>query len=208
MNLFEALNWRYAVKRFSDDIIDEEEVKQLLNASRLSASAYGLQPYKLIVIKSKELRARLIPYSYGQEKVMQSSHLIVFAIHSSIGSETVDNYINKYEDVIKQPGKNFKLYVENIRSELALMSPEEKVEWAHKQSHIALGNMLTCAALMKIDCCPMAGFDKSGYDRILKLKEKNLTASVICPIGRRHNEDVYANQPKVRFDFKDIVIEM
>ena len=76
------------------------------------------------------------------------------------------------------------------------------------EAYIALGNFLTCAAMMKIDSCPMTGFDNGGYDSVLGLLEKGLTTSVICPIGRRHNNDVQALSPKVRFDYDQIVMEM
>jgi hypothetical protein len=61
---------------------------------------------------------------------------------------------------------------------------------------------------MKIDSCPMAGFDREGYDAVLGLGEKGLTTSVICPIGRRHPEDMQAHSPKVRFDYRDLVMEI
>jgi len=61
---------------------------------------------------------------------------------------------------------------------------------------------------MKIDSCPMTGIDTVGYDSVLKLKEKALTTTVICPIGYRHHNDIQALSPKVRFDYNEIVLEI
>ncbi|MEJ2076237.1 MAG: nitroreductase family protein [Reinekea sp.] len=97
---------------------------------------------------------------------------------------------------------------DHIKSALAVKMPEQRQEWAHQQAYIALGNLLTCVALMKIDSCPMTGIDAAGYDAVLGLSEKGLTTSVICPIGRRHHEDIHGRSPKVRFDYDEIVLEI
>lgn len=52
----------------------------------------------------------------------------------------------------------------------------------------ALGVLLTCAALMGIDSCPMEGFEAEGYDRVLGLAEQGLTTSMISAIGRRDHD--------------------
>jgi len=208
MKLLEALDWRYAVKRFSDEKITVTELKQLINATRLSASSYGLQPYTLIVVESDSIRQQLLPFSYGQNKIAISSHLIVFAAHTQIGNATVDRYIDKAIQITNASNSTLKFMSEHMKSVLSAMNTEQQQEWAHQQAYIALGNLLTCAALMKIDTCPMTGIDRAGYDTVLGLTEKGLTTSVICPIGRRHRDDAQAYSPKVRFDYDEIVLEV
>lgn len=208
MNILAALNWRYAVNKFSDEKVSESELKDLLNAVRLSASSYGLQPYSIIVVESESVREQLLPFSYGQDKIVQSSHLVVFAAQTQIGDATVDRYIDKYAKIAKEPPSKFINFSNHIKSALAAKTPEQRQGWAHQQAYIALGNLLTCAALMEIDSCPMTGIDTAGYDAVLGLTKKGLTTSVICPIGRRHSEDIQAHRPKVRFDYDEIVMEI
>jgi len=208
MNILDALNWRYAVKKFSDKKVTNENLKELLEATRLSASGYGLQPYKIIVIESVELRGKLLPYSFGQDKVAESSHLIIFAAHTDIGDCTVDRYIKKHAQVIGKSIEQLNNFSTHMKSAFSHKSQEQKQEWAHNQAYIALGNFLTCAASMKIDSCPMTGFDKPGFDKVLGLHEKGLTSSIICPIGYRHPSDEQARSPKVRLDFDDIIMEL
>jgi len=208
MNILDALDWRYAVKKFSDEKISAAELKQLLNATRLSASSYGLQPYSIIVVESESIREQLLPFSYGQDKIAQSSHLIVFAAQTQIGDATVDRYIDKCVEISNKPLSELANFSNHIKSALAVKTPEQRQEWAHQQAYIALGNLLTCAALMKIDSCPMTGIDAAGYDAVLGLSKKGLTTSVICPIGRRHHEDIHGHSPKVRFDYDEIVLEI
>jgi len=206
MKLLDALNWRYAVNQFSDEKITAAELKELLNATRLSASSYGLQPYNIILVESDEIRNQLLPFSNGQDKIADSSHLIIFAIHTQIGDVTVDRYIDKYAKIADKAHSELSKFSQHMKSALAAKTPEQQQEWAHQQAYIALGNLLTCAAVMKIDSCPMTGIDNTGYDAVLGLDKKGLTTSVICPIGRRHHGDSQAHSPKVRFDYNEMVM--
>ena len=207
MNPSDALNWRYAVKKFSDEKITPQALEQLLRVARLSASSYGLQPYKIIVVESRELRQKLVPFSMGQDKVVNSSHLIVFAAQAQPGDSTVDAYIDAYSRTTQEALGDLVKLSAHLKSVLRAMPAEERQVWAHQQAFIALGTFLTCAALMRIDSCPMGGFDAEGYDAVLALDKMGLTTTVICPVGRRHPEDQQALAPKVRMDYHDLVME-
>ncbi len=208
MELLSALQWRYAVKQFSNEKISKVKLKELLNMTRLSASSYGLQPYNIIFVESSAIREQLLPYSYGQDKIANSSHLIIFAAHTQIGDVTVDKYIDKHAKVTDKPQSQLGDFSEHMKSALSNKSVTQKQEWAHQQAYIALGNFLTCAAAMKIDSCPMTGIDNAGYDKVLGLDKKGLTTSMISPIGYRHKDDKQAHSPKVRYDYDEIVMEI
>jgi len=203
-----ALQWRYAVKQFSAQKLSDNQVKQLLEATCLSASGYGLQPYKILVIKSDPIRQRLLPFSYGQEKIATSSHLIVFAGATVPIDVTVDRYIAKFTQINTDMTRDINRVSVHLKLALSSMSPEQAVQWAKEQTYIALGNLLTSAALMQIDSCPMTGFDNQGYDCVLGLAQQGLTSTAICPIGYRHQDDAQATQPKVRLGYDQLVQEI
>ncbi|WP_105265117.1 NAD(P)H-dependent oxidoreductase [Pseudoalteromonas sp. T1lg76] len=205
MEFLSALEWRYAVKQFSQQMVPEAQLQTLLQAATLSPSAYGLQPYRLILVRSKLLREQLVPHSYGQDKVANSSHLLVFAAQTNIGDETVERYIARHSEVTGTPIADLQRYGDHLKSALASKTPAQRQEWAHQQAYIALGNLLTCAAQMRIDTCPMSGIDAQQYDRILGLTKRGLTTTVICPIGYRHQEDSQCQAAKVRFDYAEMV---
>jgi nitroreductase / dihydropteridine reductase len=208
MNLMKALHWRYAVREFSGDSIAPEQLQQLLEATRLSASSYGLQPYHLLVIESPRVRQQLVEFSLGQDKVANCSHLIIFAAHRNVGDVTVDHYIQQFSAVRKVAVTELHSMSQHYKAALAQMNDAQRQEWAHQQAYIALGNFLTCAALMEIDTCPMTGIEAEGYDWVLGLREKNLTTTAVCPIGIRHAMDNSARQKKVRFDLQDMVTRL
>ncbi|MEN0037420.1 MAG: NAD(P)H-dependent oxidoreductase [Cellvibrio sp.] len=205
MNLINALNWRYAVREFSSETIAPQQLQQLLDATRLSASSYGLQPYHLLVIQSPVIKEQLIEFSLGQDKVSNCSQLIVFAAHTNIGDATVNRYIKQFSQTRGVEVSQLANMQAHYKAALAVMDKNQRQQWAHQQAYIALGNFLTCAALMQIDTCPITGIEFDGYDKVLGLREKNLTTTAVCPIGIRHPQDASAHEKKVRFDAHDMV---
>ena len=208
MSVIDALQWRYAVRQFADQRLEQHQIEPLLTATRMSASAYGLQPYHLLLLDSGDLRRQLLPHSMGQEKVVASSHLLVFAAHTQIGDHTVDRYIDKLAAIRRVPLSDLAPYADHMKTALAAMSATERLEWAHQQAYIALGTLLTSAAVLGIDTCPMTGFDKAGYDAVLDLPARGLTSTAICALGVRHPDDHTATQPKVRFDDNEMVTRL
>ncbi len=208
MNIHEALDWRYAVREFSPEKLNSDTVETLVDAARKSASSYGLQPYKILVVESKAVRRDLLAYSFGQQKVLDCSHLIVFAAQTDIGDHTVDRYVTQFVKTRGVPADDISGYVGHMKQALAAKSQVEKQAWAHQQAYIALGTLLTAAASMRIDTCPMTGFDHTAYDEVLGLSELGLESSAIVALGYRSAHDRTSGLPKVRFDYEELVIRM
>ena len=206
MNVIEALNWRYAVRKFSDQKLSDEEVKRLVDATLLSPTSYGLQPYRLFVITDQELRRRLMASSFGQEKVLHCSHLVVFAAQTAFGDELVDLYIESVAETRKIEIQALSGLAEHMKEVFRNKNARQKKEWAHQQAYIALGTLLTSAALMKIDSCPMGAIDAAAYDEALNLKALNLETSMICALGFRDQKDKTAGMQKVRYDESEMVV--
>lgn len=206
MNIIRALNWRYAARQFSSDLIAEERIQELLTATRLSATSYGLQPYRMIMVNNIKIRRALFEYAMGQEKVVNCSHLLVLAVQTDLGVEMVDRYIQLVAETRDIPVEDLQGFADHIKHVFTEMNPEQKQIWAHQQAYIALGTLLTTAAIMKIDTCPMTGFEPDGFDQVLSLNELGLESSVICALGMRHPEDNNAELTKVRYDQSEMVI--
>ncbi len=199
--LLEQLNWRYATKQFDPNRkISAADWATLEDALALSPSSGGLQPWKFIVITDPAVRAKLSPASYGQPQITNASHLVVFASKINFGEADVDAHIQRAADVQGVPvealGQLRGMLVGGI---VRSMDDSARNAWARNQAYIALGNLLTSAALLGIDACPMEGFDRAQYDEILGLKAHGYASAVIATLGYRLAADKYANAPKVRF---------
>ena len=192
--------WRYATKKFDiSKKISNENLELLLEATRLSASSYGLQPYHIYVITDEAIRAKLKPVSWGQSQVTDASHLFVFANQIDFKGELVDDYLQNVSETRNIPIDELKEYGEFAKSKLVDLSIQAKENWAAKQVYLALGNLMQAAAELKIDTCPMEGFDTEAYNKILGLNKKNLNATIVLPIGYRSAEDETQYYPKVRY---------
>jgi nitroreductase len=198
-NILENRTWRYATKKFDNTKkISDEDFELLSESVRLSASSYGLQPYKIFVISNTEIREKLKPVSWGQSQITDASHLIVFANQTTFGEELVNDYLSNVADTRNIPAEGLKDYGSFMKSKLMDLPNDTKEVWTAKQVYIALGNLMQAAAELKIDTCPMEGFEAEAYDEILGLKDKGLTTSVVLPIGYRSNEDETQHYAKVR----------
>lgn len=200
------MDWRYAVREFSPEKLDRQVVESLLDATRKSASSYGLQPYRVVLVESEAVRRDLFPFSFGQQKVVDCSQLLVFAADSEVGDTTVQRYVNQLLKVRQTSYDEISGYADHMKQALATKSRLEKQQWAHQQAYIALGTLLTVAAAMGIDSCPMTGFDRDGYNQVLGLSEQGLESTAIVALGRRSKNDKSATLPKVRINFEDFVI--
>lgn len=195
----ENLKWRYAVKKFdSDKKVSKEDLAKLLEATQLSASSYGLQPYEIFVITDKETREKLLPVTWNQKQVVDASHLIVFANKTTFGEELVDDYMDKVAKTRGLEPEDLKGYGDFMKSKLIKLSDAEKANWTSRQVYLAFGNFLSAAAALKIDTCPMEGFETEQYNQILGLSDKGLTAAVIATVGYRSKEDKTQTYAKVR----------
>ena len=208
-NYIENLNWRYATKKFDvSKKVSEENLNSLIEAVILSASSYGLQPYKIIVVTNPEIREKLKPAAWGQAQITDASHLIILANQTTFGEELVDTYITNVSATRNISAEGLKGYADFMKNSLTSLPDEKKAIWTAKQAYIALGNLLSAAADLKIDACPMEGFDAAQFDEILGLKEKGLTAAVLAPIGYRSNEDETQHHKKVRKSKENIIITL
>ena len=206
--LLEALNWRYATKFFdATKKISADTWQTLEQALVLTPTSYGLQPYKFLVINNPAKRVELLPHSWGQKQVVDASHFVVFTARTEMTEADVDRFIKRSTDVRKLPDGAFNPYRDMMLGDVVNASPRGKVahEWATRQAYIALGNLMTCAAVLGVDACPMEGLNPTEYDKVLNLNGSGYATVVACALGYRAAGDKYAGVAKVRYETKEII---
>lgn len=207
MDIIESMNWRYAVKKFDDKRkLTKKEVDRLLEATRLSASSLGLQPYKVIVVESPKLRGELMKHSMGQDKVILASHLLVFASYLDIDETLITDHVNRTAHERGLPDEAREGMKKMMTGFVGRMDSAERRCWAERQAYIAIGTLLAAAAMEEIDACPMEGFSPPDYDRVLGLKDMGLGSVALATLGFRAGDDAFAKMPKVRMAMDDFVL--
>lgn len=205
-NIIEALNWRYATKVFDEDKkVGDADFAELLEALRLAPSSFGLQPWKFIVVKNQEMRAKLRAAAWDQSAVTDASYFIVFTALRDMNEAHVDHFLGTMSETTSTPIEKLAGYKKIILDFISTMDERAVGEWSARQVYVALGELLTLCAMKEIDACPMEGFDRQKFDEILGLIGAPYATRVACAIGYRSPEDKYALAKKVRFA-KDLVI--
>jgi nitroreductase len=209
MNIIDSLKWRYAVKKFdTNKNLSEIQIETLKEAFNLTATSYGLQPLKLVIIKNKKIQEKLVPFSWNQQQILQASHLLVICIKDNYTTKEVENYFNLVQKIRNTPDEVINPFKKFLTAEIAKKTQEELYVSNKNQAYIALGNLLTVCALQEIDSCPMEGFTPDKYDEILDLTKNNLKSVLVLPVGFRASDDYMKDLTKVRKNISDSIIEI
>ena len=209
MKSVNALRWRYAAKKFDPEkLLSGEKIDILKNAFNLTATSYGLQPLKLMIVQDKELQKDLMAASYNQKQVGTASHVLVICIEKSVGKKFIENHFKTVQDIRKTPEEILHPFRESLIGDFEQKPVDEIKIWATHQAYLVLGTLLTVCAFEEIDSCPMEGFEPVKYSEILELDKYNLDAVLVLPVGYRAADDFFAELKKVRRPIEDMVIEL
>ncbi len=212
-DILSAFMFRHACKEFDPaKKIPEEDFLFILETARLSPSSLGFEPWKFIVVQNHVLREKLKDGAWGATiKLDTASHFIVcLTMKAPLIRYNSPYIINFMSEVQKWEGElleNRKKTVENFQKvDFGLAGDDKLFEWASKQCYIALGNMLTAAAMIGIDSCPIEGFNRKNTERILKeefgVNTEEFGISYMAAFGYRIKEP----RAKTRRELKDVVI--
>lgn len=198
MNYLEALSRRYSVKKFNHEIIPQETLHNILESGKLSASSLGLQPYKILVVESEDMKQKLIPAFYNPSQISTCSHLIVIVSKKTIEENYIRGYFNHISEVREVPLENLDLFRNSINHHITQKTNDEIFNWAEKQSYIVLANLMYAAAIENIDTCPMEGFRQDLIEEILNIDPDTEKVTVTLALGYRSEEDHFQHMKKVR----------
>jgi len=198
MKSIENLQWRYATKKFDNKKqLTQEQLEILVQAFNLTATSYGLQPCRLIVVQSQEVKNAMVEKAYDQQQVADASAVFVLCI-KQIDLEYIKSYFELIKKVRNTPDDVLKPFEGQLIQSFSQMELEDVEKWTRNQAYIALGNLMTVCAQERIDSCPMEGFIPDEIDELLGLKKQGLKSVLLLPVGYRAQDDTFATLKKVR----------
>jgi len=199
MDTLQALQWRYATKRMNGSQVPQDKIQRILEAIRHSASSFGLQPFRVLVVEDPKLRAELQKHSYRQPQLVECSHLLLFCYFETVTTELVDSYMQNIATTRGVSLESLQGFRKNILDTISGRTLEANQIWASRQAYIALGTGLVAAALEEVDACPMEGFQPKEVDNLLQLSEQNLRSVAYLALGYRDSsKDKTESLAKVR----------
>lgn len=208
--LVDALNWRYATKKFDPaKKIPEEHWRALEQSLILAPSSIGLQPWKFFVVTDTGVKAQLMAASYRQSQVSDCSHFLALTARRDIDAQHVERHIDRMAEVTGVTAESLaKFRTMTMRNLNKARTAGTLDAWQEHQIYIALGQFMVSAAVLGIDTCPMEGIEPAKYDEILGIAGSNYATVVACAAGYRLPEDKYASIRKVRFKPEDVIVRV
>ncbi len=193
------MGWRYATKKMnSSTAVPQEKVEAIVEAVRLAPTSSGLQPFELLVITNKDLRAQIAQAANGQAQITDGSHLLVFAAWDNYTAERIDEVVQLTVEA-RGDLPTLRGYFDFLKANYLKREPEVNYAHAARQTYIAVGFALMAAAEQEVDSTPIEGFSPDAVDAILGLRERGLRSVVLMPLGYRdHEGDWLLPMPKVR----------
>jgi len=199
----QAMDFRHACKVFDESKkISDENIEFILETGRKSPSSFGMEGWKFLVITNDELKAKLRTACWDQVQVTSCSHLVVLL--TNINSVKPESGLPETKFKRREmPQENLDFYLDLYSNHLkeTLSSDENIHQWTSRQTYIAAGNMMTAAAYVGIDSCPIEGYDKNAVEEILGLDTSKFQLSLVLPFGYRINEQ----STQLRLPFDEVV---
>ena len=202
-NFIDIMDFRHACKEFDENKkINNDEINTILEAGRKSPSSFGMEPWKFLVITNDKLKEQLRPLCWNQVQITSCSHLVIVLAKINDVKTTSGIPLKRFSRR-DMPQEKLDFYIDLYAKHLenTLSSNENIYAWTSKQTYLAAANMMNCAASLKIDSCPIEGFEKQNIEELLKLDINDYQVSLILPFGYRINPQ--SNQ--LRLDFDEVI---
>ncbi len=212
-DILDAYHFRHATKEFDPEKkVSDDDFHFIMETGRLSPSSFGFEPWRFVVVQSPELREKIKNTAWGAYgKLPEASHFVVILARTKKDTKYDSHYLqDHFKNGKKLPEEHMAKYLEKIEQfqkvDFDLLEGDRPLyDWAGKQTYLALGNMMTAAALIGVDSCPIEGFDIEKMNKLLDeeglLEDGSFGISVMVAFGYRVNEPA----PKSRRSYEDIV---
>lgn len=208
----DSMMFRHACKEFdASKKISQEDFNSILEAGRLSPSSFGYEPWKFVVIQNEQLREKLKEFSWGaQGQLPTASHFMIILARKKKsmihGSEYIEHMMNDIKQLPEEVVELYRQFYKQFQqSDFKLLENDRNLfDWACKQTYLSLANMMTGAAYMGIDSCPIEGFDFDKTEQFVKnelnIDTEEFAPSVMVAFGYRKSEP----REKSRQNIEDI----
>jgi len=197
------MDFRHACKVFDDTKkISDEDMHYILEVARKSPSSFGMEAWKFLVITNDELREKLSPLCWDQVQITSCSHLVI--VLAGIETLKVESGVVRSQLMRRNlPQEKLDAFIKVYASHLEdVLNDDNKIyQWSARQTYIAAANMMSVAATIEIDSCPIEGFEKEKVEQVLGLDTSKFQVAMILPFGYRLNEQ----SKQLRSSFEHII---
>lgn len=178
MHIREAVEQRRSVKSYdAGHIMPQADLDALMEAARLSPTSFNIQHWRFVVVRDKDLRAKIRAAAWDQAQVTDSSVLIILCADTQAWQ--------------KNPKRYFRLADEGVQNMLAGMidqfyrgRDQVQRDEAMRSVGIAAQTIMLTAKGMGYDTCPMIGFDPETVGKLINLPSDHVIGMMIA-VGKK-----------------------
>ncbi|MDH4944892.1 NAD(P)H-dependent oxidoreductase [Sulfurimonas sp. C5] len=198
--LLDAYNFRHACKLFdATKKINDEDFNFILETARLSPTSFGMEGVRLTVITNEQLKKDIKPFCWNQNQIDSCSHLVIFKTRTK-DLKPYSEWVKDKFSQRKLPKEAQEKYMQVYENFHKSLKSDDIYEWGTRQAYIMFSSMITSAALIGIDSCPIEGFEKEALEQLLSIDTNEEEISLVCTFGYRENP-----QPqKFRLNLEDM----
>lgn len=170
-----AFSFRTAVRVYNDQKIAKEDLDLILDAAWLSPSSIGLEAWRFVVLENEAVKNELKEVSWGATYQFETaSHFVLLISEKQArydGASIKQSLLRRGITDEQALASRLACYEAFQKHDMKIAdNPRALFDWTAKQTYIALANMMTTAALIGIDSCPIEGFN---YDKVNAILAKH-----------------------------------
>lgn len=153
--MIKEIEMRRSIRKYSNRPIENEKIKDLLESARLAPSGSNTQPWRYIVVKSEEMRQKIVKACHNQKWMLTAPVFIVCVadVRCRI-KEDVDVYLDDN-------------------------SPQDEVKRIIRDTSISTGYMLLEANSLGLGVCWVAEFTQEEIRPVLGIPSDKYVVGVI-----------------------------
>ncbi len=178
--------------------MDEQTLKEIINLAVLAPSAFNLQPWRIIVVKSENSKEKLFKLSNTQDKVKEAAVNLIL-----IGKKNAwDNSNLVWQEMLKSVGGN-KQMVDGAKQAAAFLygsSDERSRKFAESNTGLLAMAIMIAAKEYGVDTHPMSGINFDGIHNEFGLREDDTVVMIIAMGYSDKSKTLYPRRPRLMFD--------
>ncbi|MFC2013134.1 nitroreductase family protein [Chloroflexota bacterium] len=187
LNVWEAINTRRSIRRFTSEAVPEPLIEQILEAARLAPSASNRQPWRFLVIRDENMRKELRRICLDQKFIEEAPVLIV--CFGDLDSYSMTARKKRREEMAQSgvlatlsgrfANAKYRAHVDSLPTP----PPKELHTPVVANTYIAIEHLVLMATALGLGTCWVGGFtDAAEINRLLDLRDTLIPVAVI-PVG-------------------------
>ncbi len=177
MTYEQIMNDRRAVNFFDiNKDISESLLKEIIDVAVLAPSAFNLQPWRLIAVKSKEAKEKLQPLAFNQPKISEAPVTLILVADRN-GFDASNPIWDHLKVAIGEEGTQSAM---GSAAFLYGSSEDRKIKFSQSNSGILAMSIMAAAKDKGVDSHPMSGMDFDGVKAAFALKESEEVVMLIA----------------------------